>query len=89
MIVFYRLLGFGAIGLGVVNAIALLSSIYNPLLGISIFLPLGVGLVTWKGVLVWQLAKSEEENRQQILSDLGEAIGLFVLLILGIMAGVM
>lgn len=90
MSTFYRLLGFSAIGLGVVNLIALLSSLYNPLLGISIFLPLGVGMVTWKGVLIWRMAKEEDsEINQENLSSLGELFGLFLLLILGIIAGVM
>ena len=87
---FYRLLGYGAIGMGAVNAIALFSSLWNPLLGVSIFLALGVGLLAWIGVQVWQLTKADEpEAKQEILGNLGEAIALFVLMILGIIAGAM
>lgn len=89
MSTFYRLLGFSAIGLGAVNLIALLSSLYNPLLGISIILPLALVLFSWCGVLIWQLTKAEEpENKSEILESLGETFGLFVILILGIIAGV-
>ena len=89
MSIFYRLLGFSAIGLGAVNLIALLSSLYNPLLGISIIIPLCLVLFTWGGVLIWQLTKAEEpELKNEILESLGETFGLFVLVILGIIAGV-
>lgn len=89
MSTFYKLLGFSAIGLGAVNLIALLSSLYNPLLGISIIVPLALVLFSWCGVLIWQLTKTEEpENKNEILESLGETFGLFVLLILGIISGV-
>lgn len=89
MSTFYRLLGFGAIGLGIVNLITLLSSLYNPLLGISIIVPLALVLFTWCGVLIWQLTKTEEpETKNEIIENLGEAFALFVLVILGVIAGV-
>ena len=89
MVLFYKFLGFSAIGLGAVNLIALLSSLYNPLLGISILLPLTLVLLGWSGVLIWQLTKTEKpEVKNEILGSLGESFGLFVLMILGIMAGV-
>jgi len=89
MSTFYKLLGFGAIGLGAVNLIALLSSLYNPLLGISIIVPLAIVIFAWGGVLIWQLTKAEEsELKDEILGSLGETFGLFVLVILGVIAGV-
>lgn len=89
MSTFYRFLGFGAIGLGLVNLIAFLSSLYNPLLGISIIVPLALVLFTWCGVLIWQLTKTEEpEAKGEIIENLGEAFALFVLVILGVIAGV-
>jgi hypothetical protein len=89
MSVFYKLLGFGAIGLGSVNLIALLSSLYNPLLGISIIVPLALLVFTWCGVLIWQLTKTEEpEIKSEILSSIAEFFGIFVILILGVIAGV-
>lgn len=89
MPLFYRLLGFAAIGLGTVNLISLLSSLYNPLLGISIIVPLCIVLCTWCGVLIWQLTKAEEpEIKNEILESIGETFGFFVLVILGVIAGV-
>lgn len=89
MSVFYKLLGFGMIGLGFVNLISLLSSLYNPLLGISIIVPVALLIFTWCGVLIWQLTKTEEpKDKSEILSSLAEFFGIFVVLILGVITGV-
>ena len=87
---FYRLFGFAMIGLGLVNLISLFCSLYNPLLGISIFIPIGIGLIGWAGLNLWTVLKTDDpELRAEPLSTLGETIFLLIIGSIGIFAGVM
>lgn len=78
------------IGLGAVNLIALFTSLYNPLLGISLALPVAIGLIAWAALNLWQVLKTDDpELRADPLSTLGETLFLGILGLLGIFLGVM
>ena len=86
----YKLFGLSMIGLGAVNLIALFTSLYNPLLGISLALPVGIGLLAWAALNLWQFLKTDDpEVRAESLSTLGETIYIFLLGVASTFLGVM
>lgn len=87
---FYRLIALAMLGMAMSNLISLFCSLYNPLLGISLFMPIGIGLIGWAGLNLWTILKTEDpELRAEPLSTLGETLFLLIIGSLGIFAGVM
>lgn len=78
------------IGLGMVILVSLFTSLYNPLLGISLFLSITICLITWAGINLWQVIKTDvPELISDLLSSAGETVFLLLLFLLGIFLGVM
>lgn len=77
-------------GLGVVILISLFSSLYNPLLGISLAIPIGICLIAWAGINFWQVIKTDvPELIAELLSSAGETVFILLVFLLGIFLGVM
>lgn len=86
----YKLFGFSMIGLGLVILISLFTSLYNPLLGISLALPIAICLIAWAGINLWQSIKTDvPELTSDLLSSAGETVFILLLFLLGIFLGVM
>ena len=86
----YKLIGLSIVGMGAVNLIALFTSLYNPLLGISLALPIAIGLFAWAALHLWQVLKTDDhELRAEPLSTLGETLYIGTIALLGIFLGVM
>jgi len=78
------------ISLATVNLVSLFTSIYNPMLGVRLFLSVAIGLIGWAGLNLWTVIKTDDpELRAEPLSSVGETIFLLIIGCLGIFAGVM
>lgn len=78
------------IGMGLFILIALFASLFNQLLGISLALCIGVSLIAWAGLNLWQFLKTDDpEVRAESLSTLGETIYILVLGLASTFLGVM